>query len=223
MNNNSGTYKMKKVILMLIFVGAMVQNIFAQYDPKALSILDAMSKKYKEIPGFKAKFSYSLMSDVTGVKETSEGEITVKGGKFILKLANQEIINNGTTVWTYVKESNEVNISDYQPDENDITPTKIYTMYKKGYKYFFVEEKTEAGKTFETVDLIPEEKKNQIFKVRIEVNKKDKTVKSWKIFEKNGNRYLYAVKLFTPETALPDNMFNFDKTKYKGVEVVDLR
>lgn len=214
---------MKKLIVLIIFMSACTASLTAQYDAKALIILDAMSKKYKEIPNFKAKFSYALMSDVTGVKESSDGEITVKGGKFILKLANQEIINNGTTVWTYVKESNEVNISDYQPDENDITPTKIYTMYKKGYKYLFIEEKTEAGKTFETVDLIPEEKKNQIFKVRIDINKKDKTVKSWKVFEKNGNRYLYTVKTFTPEPTLTDNMFNFDKTKYKGIEVVDLR
>lgn len=214
---------MNKLIATLIFLSICCLQSVAQHDSKALAILDAMSKKYKEIPNFKAKFTYSLMSDVTGVKESSEGEIIVKGGKFILKLANQEIINNGTTVWTYVKESNEVNISDYQPDENDITPTKIYTMYKKGYKYLFVEEKTEAGKTYETVDLIPEEKKNQIFKVRIDINKKDKTVKSWKVFEKNGNRYLYTVKTFTPEPTLMDNMFNFDKTKYKGVEVVDLR
>ena len=214
---------MNRLFATIIFSAICCLQSLAQYDSKALTILDAMSKKYKEIPNFRAKFTYSLMSDVTGVKESSEGEIIVKGGKFILRLANQEIINNGTTVWTYVKESNEVNISDYQPDENDITPTKIYTMYKKGYKYLFVEEKTEAGKTYETVDLIPEEKKNQIFKVRIDINKKDKTVKSWKVFEKNGNRYLYTVKTFTPEPTLPDNMFNFDKTKYKGVEVVDLR
>lgn len=207
----------------MILVGNSFIQAIAQYDNKALTILDAMSKKYKEIPNFKAKFTYSLMSDVTGVKETSEGEIIVKGGKFILKLSNQEIINNGTTMWTYVKESNEVNISDYQPDENEITPTKIYTMYKKGYKYLFVEEKTEAGSIYQTVDLIPEEKKNQIFKVRIDINKKDKTVKSWKVFEKNGNRYIYTVKSFTPEPSLTDNMFNFDKSKYKGVEIVDLR
>lgn len=214
---------MKKIITLLLATFFITNALYSQYDDKALQILDGMSKKYKEIPSFKANFSYSLMSDVTGVKETSKGEILVKGGKFILKLANQEIFNNGTTVWTYVKESNEVNVSDYQPDENEITPTKIYTMYKKGYKYVFVEEKTENGKVYETVDLIPEDKKNQVFKVRIDINKKDKSVKGWKIFEKNGNRYVYNIDSFTPQTALSDNVFNFDKTKYKGVEVVDLR
>jgi hypothetical protein len=37
-----------------------------------------------------------------------------------------------------------------------------------------------------------------------------------------GNKYLYTVKKFTP-TEIDDNYFAFDKSKYKGVEVIDLR
>lgn len=213
---------MKNLLLIIGMVFAGHCFLYAQNDTKALAILDAMSKKYKDIPSFKAKFTYALEGNA-GVNEVSEGEIIVKGGKFILKIAGQEIINNGTTVWTYMKEANEVNISDYEPDENEITPTKIYTMYKKGYKYIFLEEKVDAGKPYEVVDLVPEDKKNQVFKVRIEINKKDKSVKSWKVFEKNGNRYLYTVKSFEPSYKIEDNLFSFDKTKYKGVEVIDLR
>ncbi|HEX8546864.1 MAG TPA: outer membrane lipoprotein carrier protein LolA [Cytophagaceae bacterium] len=214
---------MKKIAGLLLLLISTINILVAQYDPKALAILDAMSKKYKSIPSFKAKFVYSLESPASGVNESSEGEIIVKGGKFILKLSGQEIINNGTTVWTYLKEANEVNISDYTPDDDDITPTKIYTMYKKGYKYTFLEERMDAGKPVEVVDLIPEDKKNQLFKVRLEINKKDKTIKGWKVFEKNGNRYNYSVKNFSPDFKAEDNIFTFDKTKYKGVEVIDLR
>jgi outer membrane lipoprotein carrier protein len=213
---------MKKLLVVFGIFLFVVRFSAAQNDSKALAILDAMSNKYKEIPAFRAKFTYAL-ENPNGVNEVSEGEIVVKGGKFILKLGGQEIINNGTTVWTYMKESNEVNISDYEPDENDITPTKIYTMYKKGYKYLFLEEKLEAGKSYEIVDLVPEDKKNQFYKVRIEINKKDKSVKSWKVFEKSGNRYLYTVKSFERLNKVEDNVFSFDKTKYKGVEVIDLR
>lgn len=214
---------MKKILGLLVALLCGFNVLIAQNDPKALAILDAMSNRYKTMPAFKAKFTYSLESPAAGVNETQEGEIIVKGGKFILRLGNQEIINNGTTVWTYMKEANEVNISDYAPDEDDITPTKIYTMYKKGYKYVFLEEKNESGKVFQVVDLVPEDKKNQIYKVRIEVNKKDKTIKSWKVFEKNGNKYHYVVKTFVPDYKVEDHLFTFDKAKYKGVEVVDLR
>ena len=219
---------MKKVIfLMLVMIGLVNLSFIvkdSQNDPKAQEILDAMSKKYKEMSAFKAKFTYMLENDQTKVKESADGEILVKGSKFKLKLANQEIFNNGTTVWTYMKESNEVNISSYEPEEDDLNPTKIYTMYKKGYKYILISEHNDAGKIYSTVDLEPLDRKtSQLSKVRIVINKKDKTVKCWKIFEKNGNRYTYTVKNFTPNIKAEESEFSFDKAKYPGVEEIDLR
>jgi outer membrane lipoprotein-sorting protein len=195
----------------------------AQYDPKALASLDEMSKKYSAMSGFKATFTYSMTNPSAGINESSTGNITVKGSKFHLAMGNQEVFNNGTTVWTFLKDANEVNVSNYDPQDDDITPTKIYTIYKKGYKYMLVEEKTEAGVVYQTIDLIPEDRNNPFFKVRLIISKKDKTIKSWKIFEKSGNYYDYSVKTFTPNLTLTDSEFVFDKAKYKGVEVVDLR
>lgn len=215
---------MKKLVFALVAMVGMINLSFmsltSQNDPKAQEILDAMSKKYKEMSSFKAKFSYTLENEAKKMKESAEGEITVKGSKFKLKVGDQEIYNNGTTVWTYMKGTNEVNISSYEPEEDDLNPTKIYTMYKKGYKYILIGEQNDNS----IVDLEPVDRKaTQISKVRIIINKKDKTVKSWKIFEKNGNRYAYQVKNFSPNVKVEDSEFNFDKTKYPGVTEVDLR
>lgn len=214
---------MKKLVCLILMAVGLVNLSFVnkpQNDPKAQEILDAMSKKYKEMTSFKAKFTYTLENGK--MKETAEGEITVKGSMFKLKLGDQEIYNNGTTVWTKIDDK-EVNKSTYNPEEDDMNPTKIYTMYKKGYKYILISEHNDGGKTFSTVDLEPlEPKKAQITKVRIVINKKDKTVKSWKIFEKNGNRYVYTIKSFTPNVAVADSEFSFDKSKNPGVEVIEL-
>jgi len=219
---------MKRTVYIVLAVLGLIQVSLIsktdQNDPKAQEILDAMSQKYKEMSSFKAKFTYTLENDNSKIKESSKGEILVKGGKFRLKLGDHEIINNGTTVWTYMKESNEVNISSYEPDDDDLNPTKIFTMYKKGYKYILMSEHNESGKVFSTVDLEPIDRKNSTMsKVRIVINKKDKTVKSWKIFEKNGNRFGYVVDAFTPNQKVEDTEFTFDKSKYPGVTEVDLR
>jgi outer membrane lipoprotein carrier protein len=189
-------------------------------DPKAAKILDEMSTKYKTYKSFKADFSYSLESPAAGKNEAIHGEIYVKGDKFKLNLGSQEILNNGTTVWTYLKEENEVNVSSYEPDPEEITPTNIYSVYQKGYKYLLLEENS----TTQTVDLIPEDKSKKIFKIRLTINKKEKAIKSWKMFEKSGNRYVYDITKFQPNPqGVDDKFFVFDKTRYKGVEVVDLR
>jgi len=215
---------MKRVIIQMVCLIMIGFAAKAQNDPKAQTILDAMSKKYKDMSSFKAKFSFTLENAQANVKETSEGDIEVKGAKFHLKMGNQEIYNNGTTVWTYMKGENEVNISNYEPEENEVTPTKIYTLYKQGYKYHVLEEKKYNGVAYDVVELNPEDiKKSKFFKIKIEVNKTDKSVRSWKIYEKNGSVYTYMIKSFTPNLKLEDTYFNFDKSKYAGVEVEDLR
>ena len=215
---------MKKLVGLLICLVSFGFSAQAQGEAKAQVILDAMSKKYKDMPAFKAKFSFSLVNPQAKVKETSEGDIMVKGAKFHLKMGNQEIFNNGTTVWTYLKDVNEVNISSYEPEENEVTPTKIYTLYKKGYKYHFLEEKVYNGVVYDVIELNPEDiKKSKFFKIKIEVSKADKSVRSWNIFEKNGSVYTYMIKSFTPNLKLEDAYFNFDKSKYANVQVEDLR
>jgi len=213
---------MKKLKYLVVMLATTFATAQAQNDPKAGEILDAMSAKYKSIPAFKASFTYSLENPGSSVKESTSGDITVKNGKFYLKMGEQEIINNGSTVWTYLKESNEVNISDYQPEEDAITPMNIYTIYQKGYKYSYVEQKKEGGQLYDVVDLTPENKSNQIYKIRLMVNRKDRSVRSFRIFEKNGNRSNYLITKFTP-VEVDDKTFVFDQSKYKNVEVVDLR
>lgn len=213
---------MKKIKLLVALLAAAIMTAQAQNDPKAGEILDAMSTKYKSIPAFKANFTYTLENQNSGIKENTSGNITVKNGKFYLKMGDQEVINNGSTVWTYLKESNEVNISDYEPEEDAITPTNIYTIYKKGYRYNYVEQKKEGGQMYDVIDLTPENKNNQIYKIRLMVNRKDQSIRSFKTFEKNGNRYNYLITNFTP-VDIDDKTFVFDKSKYRNVEVVDLR
>ncbi len=151
------------------------------------------------------------------------GDITVSGQKFRLKISGQEVINNGQTMWTYMKAENEVNISDYEPDEQEISPSQIYTLYKKGYKYSYVQEAKEGGEPVDVIELSPEDRNNPVFKVRLKVSKTDKSVKSWQMFNKNGNRYTFKINKFTPNVPVDANTFAFDKAKYKGVKVIDLR
>jgi hypothetical protein len=43
------------------------------------------------------------------------------------------------------------------------------------------------------------------------------------MFKKNGNRYSFSIKKFDPNPVVDAGTFTFDKSKYKGVKVIDLR
>lgn len=213
---------MKKSVLAFLLL-ALTNLAFAQYDPKALGILDAMSKKYQSIPAFEANISCNLTNEVDKVNDEFKGKITVKGDKFKLVLPEQEVVNNGTTLWTYLPEAKEVNIDNYDPNSDDLNPSKFYELYKKNFKYLYLEDKVEGGVMCEIIDLVPEKKDAQFFKIRMNIVKKDKSVQSWTMFDKGGNKYKYTITKFTPNTTVADNFFTFDLKKYPGVEVIDLR
>jgi len=213
---------MKKTFLAALFL-ILVKVTFAQYDPKALEILEAMGEKYKTMPSYEANFAYALTNDVENIKEEFKGKLTVKGDKYRISLPEQEVINNGVTVWTYLPEVKEVNIDTYDKNSGDINPLKIYEIYQKDFKYLYIQEKTESGVVCEEIDLVPEKKDAQYFKIKLLIKKKDKVIQSLTMFDKGGNRYKYTITKFVPNAEVSESYFSFDPKKHPDVEVIDLR
>ncbi len=209
-------------ILFMVVLG-LANVASAQYDSKARKVLDAMSSKYKTIPSFTANITYTLENTEDDIHESFEGEIGIKGEKFRMLAEEQEIIINGNTVWTYLADGNEVNIDTYTPDDDDVTPSNIYNIYEKGYKYIlFGEEKIES-KGYDVVDLSPEKIDSDYFRIRLVISKTDHILKKFTMYAKSGNRYTYDISNFNPKANLSDNFFVFDYSKYNDVEIIDLR
>jgi len=213
---------MKKSLIM-VFGILVAQVSFAQYDPKALEILEAMSKKYKSFSSFEVTLVSSLVNESAGIKDEFKGKATVKGDKYRLELESQQVYNNGTTKWTYLPAEKEVNIDTFDPTSDDLNPSKIFEMYKKGFKYLLLGEKAEGGVMYDEIDLVPEKKDAQYFKVKMFIGKKEKNILSWTMFDRGGNKYKYTITKFTPNLKLDDAFFTFDPKKFPGVSVNDLR
>ncbi|GHA72638.1 LolA family protein [Pontibacter akesuensis] len=214
---------MKKLFSLLLVVLLFASVASAQQDPQATKVLNAMSQKYKSMKAFKADFAQTLENTSANVKETMKGSVTVSGDKYRLGVSGQEIISDGKTMYTYLKDANEVTITESDPEAEAMAPSRIFDMYKKGYKYSYVGPETKDGVKYDVIELAPEDRKNPIYKVRLYISQKDKTLKSWQMFRSNGNRYTYTISNFQPNPTLASDAFSFNKAKYKGVTVVDLR
>lgn len=213
---------MKKIACLLSVAFLTVSLAFAQKDKRAQGILDAMSKRYKSLKSYQAAFTYTSAGG--GSKESYKGDLTVKNEKFHLILGGQEVFTDGKTMSTYIKETNEVNVQDYDASGGgELNPTQIYTIYKRGFDYRFLKEQKEGGRTLEVIELTPNRPKSPIATLQISVDKADKSVRNWLIINKDGKRTTYTITKFTPNVNVPDSYFVFDKGKYPGIEVVDLR
>jgi outer membrane lipoprotein-sorting protein len=96
-------------------------------------------------------------------------------------------------------------------------------VYQKGYTYRYVSEQKQGGRSLDVIELKPTKANNTIGSVRLSIDKASKMIRTWTITDKNGKRTTYTITNFTPNVPAPDALFTFDKSKYPGVEVVDLR
>lgn len=215
----------KKNFLIPFLVIATVTIVVGQQDPKAKEILDAMSNTYKQIKSFQADLDYKMNNETEGINELYKGKISVKGEKYQLVMQDQEIYNDGTTVWTYLPNLDipEVTIDNNDPDGGDITPSSIFNLYKEGYKYLYINSIIVNGRSYDVIDLIPNDKDAQYFKVKIEIGTKDRLIRIFTLFDREGSQYSYLITNFKSDVNLGDSFFSFDVSKLSEDQIIDIR
>lgn len=192
-------------------------------DAKGKAVLDMVQKKITGIKALKSNFSFTMSNGHGKSNTTKSGTLAAKGNKYHIAVTNQEIICDGTTVWTYNKEAKEVQVSSYNPDEQSITPTKLFSnTYEKDYSYKYVGASTVNGKKCSVVELTPHKAVKGIQKIELAADAAG-TIAGGTVYQKNGGKITYSVSNFQPNATVADSYFTFDKAKYPGVEVVDLR
>jgi outer membrane lipoprotein-sorting protein len=148
----------------------------------------------------------------------------MKGSKYRVNISGQEIYSDGNNIWTYDKSANEVQVTKFDPSSNTITPQKMFTnFYDKDFLYKLNGESKEGKREIQEIELTPVDKSKTFFKVLVEIDKNTKNIVSTKVFEKNGNRYIYSVTAMKTNTTVPESEFVYDSKKHSNVEVVDLR
>lgn len=214
--------KLGLIVAMFGFFGV----VNAQADQKAKAILDKMSDKYQSIISYKTNFVYRLRNKVEDIDEEFSGEIIVKGEKYVLFMSDQEIFNDGETIWTFLMDANEVNVDYYMPNEGDLSPNNIYSAYKKGYRYRWIEIKKVGNRTLDVVELQPENPKDPdkiFYRIILNIDQDDNTIHSWEMYDRGGSVFSYTISGFNPHFEADDSYFQFNASKYPDVEVVDLR
>lgn len=220
---NPNICTVKNILILSIALIFSYQGISQGKVNDAEKLLEKISKRYKAFKSIKADFVYTLENKQEKSQEKQKGNILVKGNKFRLDVANQIIICDNKTIWTYSREINEVQISNYDPKKAAIRLDDIFTMYGKGFLYKQIETKKEGNRELVHIELTPKDKKKNYYKIKVWVDKTNSTIISSQVFDKNGSIHTYTVTNQVPNLVFQDNQFSFDAKKFPGCEVVDLR
>lgn len=199
-------------------------NSIGNNDPAAKKILDGVSAQFKTYKAIQAVFTLKVEDPKGKVQGIKKGTVYLKGQKYRVSITGQEIFCDGKTIWTYDKSTNEVTITAVDNSASSITPQKLFTnFYDKDFLYKLNGEQKEGNKTLQEIELTPTDKTKNFHKVYVLVDKATKNIYSTRILEKGGNKFSYTINSFNGKAVVADAMFVFDKAKFPGVEVVDLR
>src|SRR5580658_2360546 len=221
---------MKKIIFAFPFcifiwiAGYTQNNSLGKNDPDAKKILDEVSAKIKSFKSVRAAFTLSIDDSKGKSQGVKQGSFYQKGAQYHISITGQEIFCDGKTSWTYDKSTNEVTITKVDQTVKTISPEKFFTdFYDKDFLYKLNGNVKQGAKELQEIELTPTDKTKTFFKVLLYIDVKTKTMYSIKSLEKNGTKYTLTINTLNGSSILTDAQLVFDKSKYPGVEEVDLR
>jgi outer membrane lipoprotein carrier protein len=187
-------------------------------DPEATKILKKLKDKFTAFSAMNAE--YTLTIDNRETKETQNGKLTQKGNKFHVDNNGNQIFCDGVTVWMFMKNNNTVQINNFEQDDDPMSPSRLLKIYESENEFFYAITNETTAKT--EIEFKPNKKDVDFSKIRIEVDKAKNEVSYIKVFAKDGT--IYTLNIKSIKSASPDDsIFTFNKSKFPGVKVEDLR
>lgn len=199
---------MKKWILMA-FMAVMSLGTYAQ---TAQQVLDKTAK----IIGYKggASANFSMSSSKYG---SATGTIAIKGNKFNAHTDQATVWYDGKTQWTYMKKTNEVNVSNpTQAQQMSMNPYTFINIYKTGYNSTM---KT-VGSNYE-VRLVAQNKKRTVQELVLTIDKKSYIPSQIKM--RQGNSWSTITVSNFKAKNVSNSTFVFNSKDFPKAEIVDLR
>lgn len=212
---------MKKLLsfLVVLVVGS---NLVLGQSPDPKTILDKMSETYKAMSGFEVAFVQKVMNEAA-VSDAFSGVASVSKEKFLLKLSGQHIYSNGPVIWTYLVDSQELTISNFDNDSGGINPTNVYDIYKEGFDYKFLRTDNVKGELVDVIELISTDEDSDYTRVVMYIGQKDSYLKGWDMVDYDDIATSFEVSAFKPNMNFTEKYFEFDPVANKVLHTEDLR
>ncbi|WP_321518652.1 LolA-like putative outer membrane lipoprotein chaperone [uncultured Bacteroides sp.] len=203
---------MKKYIITLL-ISAIILPCFAQKDAQAKKILDQTSTAFANAGGIKATFTIKAGGGQT------KGTLQLSNKKFLLNTNDATTWFDGKTQWSYLKHSDEVNISVPSEEElQSMNPYALLNIYKKGFNYQY---NGTVGNNYK-ITLTPENKKNAFSRIVLLISKTNYQPQHITL-EQQKNKSEITVTGYQTKQSFSNSLFQFNKKNYPHAEIIDLR
>jgi outer membrane lipoprotein-sorting protein len=215
---------MKSRWILFIIISLLTINISYSQKVDAASVLDKTVQQYNNFAsGMEIIFASNIRSVKNNVSESFEGTLLIKGEKLVLTTPDVRSWFDGTTLWTYLPRTREVNVSNPGGSElQSVNPLLFLQNYKKDFTVSYTGESTSHNnKTAYDIVMIPK-KKDDMEKIELQIEKSSSLPVKIVVMMKNDIRNNIIINKITQRN-ITDGNFVFPENEYPDAEIVDLR
>ena len=215
---------MKKVTLLIISLFATLLLV-AQGSVPQMEILDQVAAKTEKYVGLKIDFTLYVENLHNAKRDSYKGNAIYKTGLYKMDIMGQVVYSDGKTNWTYLKDADEINITNNSDNEAFMTnPQAILKDYKSKFKVNFISDKFEKNRALLEFDFYPKQIENKKYsKITIRIDKTKKQIFSVRYVGKDGVNYLVEIDKMLENPTITDAEVKFNKASYPNAELIDMR
>lgn len=207
---------MKNLIIIAVAILSFNYGLYAQNSEKAANLLQEVSNKVQAYENMVIDFKYTLENKAANVHQETRGDVSIKGNKYLLNLMGTTQLFDGEKIYTIIPEDQEINISTYvEENDNNITPSKMFSFYKEGYTYAWDESNNQNGRNIQYVKLLPKDSNAEIKNILLGIDSQTNHIYNLIQTQENGTKITITVKSFKPDLPLAKNLFKFEEDRYK--------
>lgn len=203
-----------KRICQLTLLLCVVLPFAVQAQNRATRLLDKVVNRIDSQKGT----TLSFIIRQSGVPD-AEGKIEIQEGRFTIVLPEMSTWFDGTTQWTYLQSTQEVNISTPTPEELAQTnPCLLLTRYKDDFDCRFIGESNHICEL-----LLTPRQESEISEIRLFIDEKSTTLSRLTLLQKGGQSAEIAITRYESNKNFRPEHFVFKEEQFPQATIIDLR
>ena len=213
---------MKKIFVFLFAIFCIYNVVYSQQksDKEAIAMLDRAAKKLSGA-AYEMTLKMSVKEPEKKLQELKKMTVRIASNKLYLADNDMQLYFDGKTQWLYDVELEEVTVTEPTKEELlQISPMAIIGSYKQNYRVVF--ESSLSNASTEVVTLLPNNKRDEVFRIRFYLSKSDSEISRIETSSRSGQIMCFDISNYKKIPASSD-MFRFNISKHPNVSVNDMR
>lgn len=204
--------------ILILIIGLITTNTWAQKDPLAKALLDQLGQKVKLSKGILVNIQLMTKNNKGKSMGTKSINLKMKGDKYLLHEGKMEILCDGLSIYNF-DGVNSISKSAMGESDQTLSPQKLLSgSYDKDFNFSLLSQN--AAKAI--IELFPIDKRKNFQKVTLTIDKARSALSNASILDKSNNITDVKVLSISYSAQFADNLFIFNRAKYpKNVEIFD--